>query len=260
MIKEAWQKLLAKWPVDKKVVVTALVIAAPLLVFVVLSEEVLEGETLGVDNFLLTAFRNPARPDQLIGPDWMLTTVQDISSLGGVSVIVLLSTLVGLFFLLRKQWHLLAFYISSVIGGTLAMVLLKSVFSRPRPSIVPHLSHVSLESYPSGHSMVSAIVYLTLGAILARSTKSLAMRMYYLGSACLLTLIIGVSRIMLGVHYPSDVLAGWCAGIVWAGSSYLVAQMLQRKGVIEKPGAKANSTDQVNDSDDYSTTDQGESL
>lgn len=255
MIKATWQKIRDKWSTDKKVVVIALIIAAFLLLFVELSEEVLEGETLGVDNFLLTAFRDPARTDQLIGPGWMLTTVQDISSLGGVSVIVLLSTLVGLFFLFRKQWHLLVFYISSVTGGTLAMVLLKSLFNRPRPSIVPHLSHVSLESYPSGHSMVSAIVYLTLGAILARSTKSLAMRMYYLGSACLLTLIIGVSRIMLGVHYPSDVLAGWCAGIVWAGSSYLIAQTLQRKGVIENPGTKGDLNDSAASNDTASNND-----
>lgn len=250
MIKAASQKILAKWTIDKKVVVTALIIAATLFVFVELSGEVAEGETLGIDNFLLTLFREAGKPDRLIGPGWMLTTVQDISSLGGVSVTVLISTLVGLYFLLRKQWHLIAFYVSSVTGGTIAMVLLKSLFNRPRPTIVPHLSPVSMESYPSGHSMMSAIVYLTLGAILARSTKSLPMRMYYLGSACILTLITGISRIMLGVHYPSDVLAGWCAGIIWAGSSYLVAQFLQRRGVIEKPGAKGESSDGVASNDD----------
>lgn len=240
MLKAAWQKVHSKWPVDKKVVVTALIIASTLFVFMELSDEVLEGETQDVDNYLLTAFREAGNLDRLIGPPWMLTTVTDISSLGGVSVIVLISILVGLFFLFRKQWHLLMFFVSSVIGGAFVMVLLKSLFNRPRPTIVPHLSPVSLESYPSGHSMVSAIVYLTLGAILARSTRSLKMRMYYLGSACVLTLLIGITRVMLGVHYPSDVLAGWCAGIVWAGTSYLLAQLLQRRGVIEQPNAVSN--------------------
>jgi undecaprenyl-diphosphatase len=239
--KSAWQTFRAKWPVDKLVAVTALIIASTLFVFVELSNEVSEGETLAFDNFVLASFREPANPANLIGPEWLLTFVQEVSCLGGVSIIALITTLVVLFFAVQRRWHMICFFLVSFGGGALAMVLMKNLFNRPRPSIVPHLSHVSLGSYPSGHSMVAAIVYLTLGALLARSTSNPKMRMYYLVSACFLTIIIGFSRILLGVHYPSDVLAGWCAGIIWAGSSYLIAMMLQRRGLIEKGSAKGKS-------------------
>src|SRR5262249_44576114 len=100
---------------------------------------------------------------------------------------------------------------------------------------VPHLAAVRSPSFPSGHSMLSAVVYLTLGALLARNTSEWNLRLYFLGVALLLTILVGLSRIYLGVHYPTDVLAGWAAGLAWALVCELVAQRLQRRGVVSEP-------------------------
>ena len=82
--------------------------------------------------------------------------------------------------------------------------------------------------------MMSAVVYLTLGALVARLTPRRALRFYVLGVAVALTAMVGATRVYLGVHYPSDVLAGWCAGLVWASLCWLVERRLQRSGSIER--------------------------
>ncbi len=233
-----------RWPIDKVVVVVALLLGATLFLFTELSSEVSEGETLEFDNSILASFRDPQNQHQLIGPTWLLPATRDISALGGVAVMTLLTILVTAFFALRKKWRLLFFFLASVGGGTGTMLILKCLFHRARPTIVPLLDDVSTEAYPSGHSMISAIVYLTLGAFLAKSSSSRRLRLYYFSVALLLTFLIGLSRIALAAHYPSDVLAGWCLGITWSCSSYLLAQMLQKRGMIEKAG----NTDTTGDS------------
>jgi undecaprenyl-diphosphatase len=114
--------------------------------------------------------------------------------------------------------------------------LLKQVFQRERPSVVPHLVTVQSLSFPSGHSMLSAATYLTLGALLIKVVQDRATRIYVLGIALLLPMLVGASRVYLGVHYPSDVLAGWCAGLAWAVLCSVVAEWLQKRGAVERPG------------------------
>src|SRR4029079_7138266 len=110
---------------------------------------------------------------------------------------------------------------------------LKHVFSRPRPDLVPHLSYVTSSSFPSGHSMLSAAVYLTLGGLLARCQSSLLLKAHVLAWASVLTFLVGVSRVFVGVHWPSDVLAGWAAGAAWAALCWLCARALQRRGQLD---------------------------
>jgi undecaprenyl-diphosphatase len=105
-------------------------------------------------------------------------------------------------------------------------IVLKDAFARPRPQLVPHLSYVTSYSFPSGHSMLSAIVYLTLGTLLSRLVKPLKIKMYIIGIALLLTFLVGISRVYAGVHYPTDVLAGWAAGLTWALVCLLAAHQL----------------------------------
>ena len=112
-------------------------------------------------------------------------------------------------------------------------VTLKMLIDRPRPSVVPHLSQTLTTSFPSGHSMMSAVVYLTLGALLSRLVAKRRLKLYFLAVAVLLTLLTGMSRVLMGVHYPTDVLAGWAAGCVWASLCWLAARQLQRRGKIE---------------------------
>ena len=90
-------------------------------------------------------------------------------------------------------------------------------------------------SFPSGHAALSAVCYLTLGVLLAQTQASRTLRIYFIATAMVLTLLVGVTRIYLGVHYPTDVLAGWCFGIAWALICWTVMSYFQRRGEIEPP-------------------------
>ena len=111
----------------------------------------------------------------------------------------------------------------AVAGGTVISEGLKVGFNRPRPDLVAHIVETTSMSFPSGHAMLSAVTYLTLGAMLARTQESARLRGYVLGAAILLTLLIGVSRVYLGVQWPTDVLAGWCLGAAWALGCWITA-------------------------------------
>jgi undecaprenyl-diphosphatase len=111
--------------------------------------------------------------------------------------------------------------------------ILKLGTDRPRPDLVAHLVEVHTASFPSGHAMLSAVVYLTLGGLLSRVERPWRIKIHLLSVAVILTLLIGVSRVYLGVHWPTDVLAGWCAGATWAMLCWRVALALQRRGEIE---------------------------
>jgi undecaprenyl-diphosphatase len=118
-------------------------------------------------------------------------------------------------------------------GGVLLGVLLKVIFGRERPSVVPHLVSAHSGSFPSGHSMLSAIVYSTLGALLARFAKRRGTQVLPIAAAIAITFLVGVSRLVLGVHYPTDVLAGWAAGAAWAGVAWIAVDRLARQGKVE---------------------------
>jgi undecaprenyl-diphosphatase len=163
---------------------------------------------------------------------------RDVTGLGGLSIVVLLIAATVGFLWLDRRRHMAVLLVIATISGVLMSLLLKGLFARPRPDVVPHLTNVQTSSFPSAHSMVSAVVYLTLGTLLAASVESRLLRVYALGVAVLLTLLVGASRVYLGVHYPTDVLAGWAAGLVWALLCWLIARRLQRRGDVEPPEAE----------------------
>jgi undecaprenyl-diphosphatase len=130
--------------------------------------------------------------------------------------------------------------LASAVSGYLLSTLLKFAFQRPRPDVVPHLAYVHSLSFPSGHSMNSAVIYLTLGTLLAAAQGRKRLKAYVIGVACFITLLVGLSRVYLGVHYPSDVLAGLMAGLIWAMLCYVIARVLQRRGQVERPQPPAD--------------------
>ena len=119
----------------------------------------------------------------------------------------------------------------------LVSTLTKLGFGRPRPDLVPHATQVYTASFPSGHAMMAAVTYLTLGALLARVQPRLRLKLYLIGLAATLTVLVGCSRVYLGVHWPTDVLAGWTLGAAWALGCWAIALWLQARGRIETDAA-----------------------
>ena len=207
-------------------------LAGGVWLFAALADEVMEGGTRKLDRTLLLALRRPGDL-QPLGPPALLNAARDISALGGPSVLTLLTVAVSLFLALDGKKHMALFLCGSIGSGLLVSNLLKDSFGRLRPDIVPHEVYASSSSFPSGHSMLSALTYLTLGAILARSHQRKLLKAYFLSIALFLTVLIGVTRVYLGVHWPTDVLAGWTAGAVWALLCWLLARRLQSRHALE---------------------------
>ncbi len=211
-----------------------LLLAVSLLVFAAVTDGVVGGETRTFDSAVLMAMRTPGQPSNPLGPPWFEEAVRDVTSLGGTVIIVLITATVAGFLAMSGTRHAALLMIGSVAGGALLMSFLKQLFARARPDLVEHSARVFTESFPSGHATLSAVTYLTLGALLARVQTRRTLKAYSLGIAITLTALVGVSRVYLGVHWPTDVLAGWCLGAAWAMTCWLVAAWLQRRGDVER--------------------------
>ena len=216
-------------------------IAAMIAVFAKIADEVVEGETHAFDQAVLRALRNPNDLADPIGPAWLELAMRDITSLGGFTVVILV-TLAAIGYLVIDGKRAAALFVMvSIAGGTVLSEGLKHLFARPRPDLVAHLVEVQTASFPSGHAMLSAVIFLTLGALLARIQSRRRLKAYVISVAIVLTLMIGASRVYLGVHWPTDVLAGWCAGAAWAMGCWLLAMWLQSRGRIEEPDSNGTS-------------------
>lgn len=218
---------------------TSLLVALGLLggsvwLFAAIADAVMEGETKIWDRRLLLALRNATDPANPWGPGWVQEMARDFTALGGVAVLALMTTaVIGYLLLARKRGAAVAVLVS-VAGGQLLSTALKIGFDRARPDIVPHGSIVYTASFPSGHSMMAAITYLTLGALLARVESGARLKVYLLSVAAFLTILVGVSRVYLGVHWPTDVAAGWAVGAAWALLCSIVMRHLQKRGTVEQ--------------------------
>ncbi len=198
-----------------------------------LADEVLEGETRAFDRALLMAMRAPGNLEDPWGPPWFEEMARDYSGLGGVPVLLLLSLGATLFLVLQGHRRTAVFLVAVLLPGLLAISLLKDIFDRPRPDLVPHLSQVYSSSFPSGHSMGSTFIYLTLAGLLARHELHWRTRIFLIGAAVVVAVLVGMSRVYLGVHYPTDVVGGWAAGTAWALVCLLVARGLSFVGLVE---------------------------
>lgn len=199
-----------------------------------LSDEVIEGSTRNLDRDILLLLRTPGDLSDPIGPLWLEEMGRDFTALGGVAVLTLTTLAVSVFFLLRHRWQSMLYILVTVGGGILISDLAKELIDRPRPDLVPHGSNVHTASFPSGHSMMAAVVYLSLGVMIARMQPRLVLKVYVLSVALLLTILVGISRVYLGVHWPTDVAAGWLAGGAWAMLCLVVARSLARSGHMEQ--------------------------
>lgn len=225
-------------------ILAVFVVAALALGFGLLAEEVMEGDTSGFDRAIIMALRSGGNPADPIGPAWLEEMGRDVTALGSFAFLgfVFLAT-VGYLFLIEKR-ALALLMSAAVLGGVALSTALKMGFGRPRPDI-PHAARVFTASFPSGHATLSAITFLTLGAVLTRVSADRRVKAYFIVMAVFLTVMVGLSRLYLGVHYPSDVLAGWCVGAAWAVLCWTAALWLQRRGDVEPPEPSPGTSEEV---------------
>ena len=194
----------------------ALMCVSGALLFAMLTLRVAKGEGFRLDSMILVALRTPGDLARPIGPPWLLQSAIDLSALGGFTFIWLFTAATSGYLALVKRRAALGVFLAAIVGASVLDALFKFSVHRSRPMVVPHLAEVSNASFPSGHAMISAATCLTVGALLAHTQRSRAVRIYLLSLAVTLTILIGLSRLYLGVHWPSDVLAGWAFGSAWA--------------------------------------------
>lgn len=206
-----------------------------------LAGEVLEGDTLQFDQRILASLRKADNPSLPVGPRWLEHAAVDLTALGGPTVLGL--TVVGVvgFLALEGLFRNAAFVFVASTGGWFLNWLLKEIFARPRPDVVPHLREVASLSFPSGHALTSAVVFLTLGALLMRVSQTRLVKFYCMFVAMVATLLVGSTRVYLGVHYPTDVVAGWLIGASWALFCWLLARALDRTAGLKRERVEAES-------------------
>lgn len=223
-------------PLEKLAIAAVLLIVFFVLAFYSLADAVHEGETARFDQAIITALREPGNLADPLGPPWFEEMMRDFSALGsnGVALLILLF---GFGYLrLTGQRDTAILLLVAIVGGIIMASLLKLGFSRPRPELVAPTTRVFTSSFPSSHAAVSATVYLTLGALVARVQSSGAVKTYVLAIAMVVVFLIGVSRVYLGVHWPSDVMAGWTVGAAWALATLLVASALDERATSRPDG------------------------
>lgn len=210
------------WPIG-----VLLVLAFMANGFLSIADEVGEGETHTFDRVILYGLRDAEGVP--IGPHWLQIAAADITALGSVTDLGLVVLLVMLVFLGLRRWREALVLVLASGGGLALSQGLKLLYGRERPPMSLHAVEVVNASFPSGHAMLSAAIFLTLGALMARFTPMKRFKALALATAVVLTVLIGLSRVYLGVHWPTDVLAGWCIGSAWAALWWLLAYAWERR-------------------------------
>ena len=232
-----WLAAAGRWlkGVEFSLLLTLVLILGGTWLFLVLAGATAAADPRALDRDILLALREPGDSDDPLGPDWVETAMRDLTALGGTAVLLILTGGVLGYLLLRREVHLAALVLLTVAGGAILSNSLKYVYDRPRPELVPALTHYLAPSFPSGHSALAAATYLTLGSLIARAQASRRLKAYSVALGALLALLVGVSRVYLGVHWPSDVLGGWLLGAVWATFALFVSRWWRRRQVRPEP-------------------------
>lgn len=195
--------------------------------FMEIAEEVLDGDAHAVDAWILSLLRvGPQTSRQPIGPLWFQEAMRDVTALGSPAVLALVVAAAWGGLMMARQAAMAWLALASAGAGLMMTMVLKQVFSRARPQEIYHATVATGYSFPSGHAMMSAVVFLTLAVLAARLAPRTLMRVYLVALAGLLAGLVGLSRIYLGVHWASDVAAGWAAGSAWALACWFVADRL----------------------------------
>ncbi len=192
--------------------------------FLQLAMVIMAGDTFEIDSTIMYALRSGVDLSDPIGPSWLEEIMRDATALGSNWLLVLITFVVACYLMLIDRKRMAIFLVVAIISGILMSFALKLGFSRPRPDLVPHHTRIYTSSFPSGHAMMSAVTYLTLAGLLAQVQNRRAIKALVFVVAISTMVLVGVSRVYLGVHWPSDVVAGWCAGAFWAMMCFHLAK------------------------------------
>ena len=209
-------------------VVAVLVVAIGLWVFLGVADEMGEGDTMAFDQAIMFGLRQAGNPHNPIGPHWLELAAADITSFGSVTGLTVIVGLIGGYFAEFRRYREALILVAAPITGSILSQWLKQFFNRDRPPLQLHAVEVINPSFPSGHAMLSAVVYLTLAVLIARFSNRRRVKIYSLAMGVSMTLMVGLSRVYLGVHWPTDVLAGWSLGAAWALAWWLAAWAIER--------------------------------
>lgn len=232
---------------ELRALVAVVLLGTAAWVFIELADEVIEGEAIPLDETLLLALRTADDPALPIGPVWLQEVMRDVTALGGYTVLSIVTLATAAYLWLARQGRLAGLILLAAVGAVVWTFFFKLGFDRPRPDLVPHAMRAPSPSFPSGHSTAAAAVYLTFGALLAWFQERRRLKLFFVGIAVTITLLVGISRIYLGVHWPSDVVAGWSLGGGWAIFCWLIAtwlrwhQVLPQADQVKSDDASASS-------------------
>lgn len=196
-------------------------------VFFAIADEVAEGEIRDFDEWLFLALRVSGDSQQPLGPAWLEEAALEITALGGYALIILAVAVVAGLLIVTRRYGAALYTVVTVSSGALLSYGSKLYFARPRPDLVEHLDITHTASFPSGHAVAITVAYFTLAALVIRFFSDPRVRIYVLCVAVVISILVGLSRVYLGVHWPSDVIAGWALGIAWASLAWLVASALR---------------------------------
>jgi undecaprenyl-diphosphatase len=211
---------------DLRLLVELAVIGTLVLIFLGIAHAV-SGGSESFDHAILLGLRNT--PDDPIGGPGVQAAVMHLSGLGSGAVTTLVAVIAVSFLCLAGRWRYAGLVVACAVGTLLVMMMLKGIYDRPRPSIVTAIDPPGDESFPSGHSMISSALYPTLAVLIARALPTRRLRVFTVACGVFMAGMIGISRLYLGVHYPTDVLAGWTVGCTWALICGVVARKLAPK-------------------------------
>lgn len=198
------------------------------LAFIEIADDMTEADGVAFDETVLALLRPHPDPADALGPPWLETAMLDLTALGGIAVLVLFAAAVIGFLLIQRKWLSAVMLSVGLGGGVILSEGFKGLFDRDRPPLEVQAVETVNASFPSGHALLSTAFYLTLAVLLAHALPQKRLKAYVLGIGMLLALIVGISRVWLGAHWASDVMAGWCLGAAWAMSCWLVAYAFER--------------------------------
>lgn len=222
---------------ELSVLLAVILIIGGLWLAVELADGVIDGNTQKLDMDLIMSLREGQDADNPIGPPWFEEMMRDFTSLGGTGILILIVFAVTFYYLIQARYKEMFFLLLAVVGAFVLSFFLKGLFDRPRPQFIPEGDYVFTASFPSGHALLSAATYLTLGIIIAELLDRNRLKAFVLVLAFFIMILVGFSRVYLGVHWPSDVLAGWALGTVWALAVWLMFRFIRSK---KNPDAESN--------------------